>query len=93
VTEEFYEFEEHTYDRLRATGISAWSVLDVLHGGALVRRHIGSALQVAGRDRVGLWLVVSLMETNRDDRYTVIGARLLDEQEIAAIVRMRGDQR
>ena len=89
--EEFYEFQDDTYERLRVAGISPRSALEVLHGGAVVRRHIGAALQVAGRDRSGTWLAISLIETNVDDRYTVTGARLLDQKEIAAIARMRGE--
>lgn len=90
--EEIYEFSDATYERLDAAGVSALQVLAVLHGGgAVVRRHIGSALQIAGRDRAGVWLAVGLVETS-DDRYTVTGARRLDDDENAVIARLRKDQ-
>jgi hypothetical protein len=91
VPEEFYEFSDATYERLDAAGVRPLQVLDVLHGGAVVRRHIGAVLQVAGRDRAGGWLAVALIEIG-DDRYTATGARRLDDDEIAAIARMRGEQ-
>ncbi|MFD0522495.1 hypothetical protein [Paractinoplanes durhamensis] len=55
-----------------------------------MRRHIGAVLNVAGRDRQGRWLAVALIELDplRDDQYTVVGARYLDEAEIAAIEHM-----
>jgi hypothetical protein len=87
-----YEFGDGTYDRLDAAGVSALSVLQVLRGGAMVRRHIGAVLHVAGRDQRGRWLAVSLIESDVDDRYTVVGARELDAEEIDAVRRMRGEQ-
>jgi hypothetical protein len=87
-----YEFGDGAYDRLDAAGVSALSVLQVLHGGAAVRRHIGAVLHVAGRDQRGRWLAVSLIESDVDDRYTVVGARELDAKEIDAVRRMRGEQ-
>jgi hypothetical protein len=91
VPEETYEFDDVTYERIAQAGVIALSVLDVLYGGAVVRRHIGAVLQVAGRDRAGTWLAVALIETV-DDRYTVAGARRLDDAEITAIARMRGER-
>ena len=68
------------------------AVTDVLYSGRTVRRHIGASMQIAGRDRMGVWLAVALVE-GADDQYIVTGARLLDEHEIAAIGRrMRGTQ-
>ena len=57
---------------------------------AVVRRHIGAVLTVAGRDRQGRWLAVAMIELDphRDDQYTVAGARYLDDAEIASIERM-----
>jgi hypothetical protein len=49
-------------------------------------------LHVAGRDQLGRWLAVSLIESDVDDRYTVVGARELDAEEIDAVRRMRGEQ-
>jgi len=66
-------------------------VTDVLYGGWVVRRHIGAFLQVAGQDRDGTWLAVALIEDD-DDQYTVTSARQLDEDEIRAIARMRGER-
>jgi len=63
----------------------------VLYGRGRVRRHIGASLQVAGQARDDTWLVVGLVE-GPDDEYTVTGARYLDDDEIAAITRMRGDR-
>ncbi|MGH3661046.1 MAG: hypothetical protein ACRDT8_26895 [Micromonosporaceae bacterium] len=57
-----------------------------------MRRHIGASLQVAGQNRDGEWLAVALIEGD-DDAYTVISARWLDNGEVAAVARMRGDGR
>lgn len=90
--EEVYAFTERTYVNLAKAHVSPLSVMDVLYGQGRVRRHIGASLQVAGRDRDGAWLVVALVE-GVDDEYTVTGARYLDDDEIAAIERMKGDRR
>ncbi|WP_232323638.1 hypothetical protein [Catenuloplanes japonicus] len=60
----------------------------------VVRRHIGAVLSVAGRDRQGRWLAVALIELSpdRDDQYLVVGARYLDETEVASITRMMKGQ-
>jgi hypothetical protein len=92
VPEENYEFGDGTYDRLDRHGVSPLQVLQVLHGGARARRHTGAVLQVAGVDQRGRWLVVVLVETSVDDRYTVVSAREMDTAEIAAVRRMRGEQ-
>ena len=89
--EEVYAFTERTYANLAKAHVSPLSVMDVLYGRSVVRRHIGAGLQVAGRDRDGTWLAVALIE-GADDEYTVTGARYLDDEEIAAIERMRGDR-
>ena len=91
VPEENYEFGDGTYDRLDRNGVSAWQVLQVLHGGERARRHTGAVLQVAGTDQHGRWLMVSLIEGAIDDRYTVVSARSLDDAEIDAVRRMRGE--
>jgi hypothetical protein len=57
-----------------------------------VRRHIGAALQVFGQDRAGTWLAVALVEEETDDRYTVSSAWCLDDDEIAAIIRVRKER-
>jgi len=92
VPEEVYTFTERTYDNLAKAGVNPLAVTDVLYGGAVGRRRIGAALQIAGRDRGGTWLGVALIEED-DDEYTVTSARYLDADEIAAISRMRGEQR
>jgi hypothetical protein len=74
VPEESFAFTDRTYERLAAAGISPLSVLDVLHGGLVVRRHIGAVLQIAGQDRAGVWLAVASFEHD-DDQYTVTAAR------------------
>jgi hypothetical protein len=90
--DEVYAFTERTYASLAKAHVSPLSVLDVLYGPVRVRRHIGASLQVAGRDRGGTWLVVALVE-GVDDEYTVTGARYLDDDEVEAVERMRGDRR
>lgn len=91
VPEETYAFTERTYANLGDAHVSPLSVMDVLYGRQVVRRHIGASLQIAGRDRSGQWLVVALIEGS-DDEYVVTSARYLDDVEIAAIARMRGEQ-
>jgi hypothetical protein len=91
VPEEIYTFTDETYENLARAGVNPLAVTDVLYSGRLVRRHIGSSLQIAGQDRTGTWLAVALVEED-DDRYTVTSARYLDSDEIAAIRRMRGEQ-
>jgi hypothetical protein len=87
VPEEFYEFDEGTFERLARAGVSPQAVIQVLYGDRpVVRRHIGAALQIAGQDNTGNWLAVSLIE-GRDDRYVVTGGRYLDEDEIAVVSR------
>jgi hypothetical protein len=66
-------------------------VMDVLYGRQLVRRHIGAFLPVAGRDREGAWLVLSLIE-GADDDCVVTSARYLDEEEVAVVERRKGEQ-
>jgi hypothetical protein len=92
MSEETYGFTERTYAKLAETHVPPLSVLEVLHGSPTVRRHIGSSLQIAGRDRAGVWLVVALIE-GADDDYVVTSARYLDDEEIAAVSRLLGGQR
>ncbi|WP_244945163.1 hypothetical protein [Couchioplanes caeruleus] len=87
---EAYVFTDETYDNLLTARMSPLSVMEVLHAHGVVRRHIGSAMQVAGQDRKGDWLVVALIEDS-DDVYTVASARYLDDEEIEAIARIKGD--
>jgi len=89
---EIYGFTERTYVNLAQEHVAPLSVLDVLHGGPTVRRHIGSSLQIAGQDRAGVWLAVALIE-GLDDEYVVTSARYLDDEEIAAVSRLLGGQR
>lgn len=85
--DEIYVFTERTYQRLAEAAVRPLSVTDVLYGPERVRRHVGGALHVAGRDRSGAWLAVVLVE-GEDDEYTVISARHLDAAEIEAVVLM-----
>lgn len=91
VVEENYEFDDDSYTALGAAGV-AWqdAVFVLRQSRPLVRRHIGAVLNVAGRDRQGRWLAVALIELDprRDDRYTVAGARYLDDAEVVSIERM-----
>lgn len=91
---ETYQFEPETYDALAQAGVSPLSVTDVLYGGRVVRRHIGSSLQVAGTDNAGVWLAISMIETD-DDQYVITGARYLAPDEITTLARIfdRKDQR
>jgi len=89
--EEDYEFNDDSYTALGAAGV-AWqdAVFVLRHSRPVVRRHIGAVLNVAGMDRQGRWLAVALIELDpdRDDQYTVAGARYLDDAEVASIMRM-----
>jgi hypothetical protein len=86
--DEEYRFDESAYDALGYASISWQSVLDVLHtSGRTVRAHIGSVLRIAGRDRTGRLLAVALIEED-DDRYLVVAARELHENEAAMIARL-----
>lgn len=89
--EESYTFVEQTYYNLAKAEVNPLSVTDVIYGRHVVRRHIGAFLQIVGRDNRGVWLAVALIE-GADDQYTVTSARYLDDDEIAAVARMRGDQ-
>jgi hypothetical protein len=91
VPDESYVFTDRTYESLAKSEVSPLAVTDVLHSGHVARRHIGASLQIAGRDRTNTWLVVALVEDG-DDQYLVAGARYLDHSEIAAIIRVRGEQ-
>jgi hypothetical protein len=91
MTDEVYEFSERTYENLAKAQVAPMAVLDVLYGQPRFRRHIGSALQVAGLDRSGHWLGVALIETH-DDHYLVTSARYLDADEIATMEQIRGEQ-
>lgn len=62
VPDEIYVFTERTYERLAEATVNPLSVTDVLYGPQRVRRHIGASLQVAGRDRSGTWLAVTMIE-------------------------------
>lgn len=84
---ETYDFSRSS-GRLLLAGVSPLSVLEVLHGGQVVRRHIGSSLQVFGRDRSGVWLAVALVEIE-DDEYEVFGARYMDSDEIVNVEEVR----
>lgn len=92
LVEENYEFNDESYTALGAAGV-AWqdAVFVLRQSRPVVRRHIGAVLNVAGRDRQARWLAVALIELDpqRDDeRYTVVGARYLDDAEVASIERM-----
>jgi hypothetical protein len=86
--EENYEFNDDSYTALQAAGV-AWqdAVFVLRQSRPVVRRHIGAVLNVAGTDRQGRWLAVALIELDpkQDDRYTVAGARYLDDAEVASI--------
>lgn len=86
--EEAYQFDERTYHNLARAGITARSVLDVLHRHPQVRRHIGATLQIFGQDGAGMWLAVALVEVD-DDQYLVSSARALDDDEAAAVRQVR----
>jgi hypothetical protein len=89
VPEESFEFTEATYAKLAANGVSVRSALAVLYGTRRIRRHIGSALHIAGQDQDHVWIVLSLIECD-DDQYRVTNGRYLDDEEIAAVQEMRG---
>ena len=68
-------------------GVSPVAIAEVLYGARVARRDLGASLQMFGQDRDGSWLVGALIEAT--DRYTVYGARYIDEDEIAAIEQIR----
>jgi hypothetical protein len=52
-----------------------------------IRRHIGSVLNIAARDRQGSWIAVALLES-ADDEYLVVSARPLDSDEVTTVTGM-----
>lgn len=92
---ETYDFDDDSYRRIAAAGVDWRDVLFVLHDSApIVRRHLGSIMTIAGRDRTNTlerWLAVSMVELD-DDHYLVAGARYLDAKETASIIRMMKGQ-
>lgn len=91
--EETYTLDEDTYQRLAWADVDPLSVTDILYAGWVMRRHIGSSLQIAGQDRHGDWYAVALVEIT-DDQYLVTGARRLDPDEVTTLAQIRknGDQ-
>jgi hypothetical protein len=89
VPAETYLFTEQSAANLERAGIAPFDVLTALGSRPRVRRHIGSALQILGRDRHGVWLAVALIE-RADDEYEVYGARYLEPDEVEAIERYVG---
>jgi hypothetical protein len=85
--EETYRFDEDSYQRLEAAGISWESVLDVLQARPRWRQHIGAVLRIAAADRGRRWLGVALIE-EADDQFLVVGARELDAAEAEAVRRL-----
>ena len=89
--EESFRFDERSYDALAAAGIRWQDVLEVLRARPRVRHHIGAVLRIAAQTRAGAWLAVAAVEED-DDEYLIVGARELDEAEVAAVRAMiQGD--
>ena len=82
--EDCFRFDERSYDALAAAGIRWQDVLEVLRARPRVRHHIGAALRIAAQTSAGAWLAVAALEED-DDEYLVVGARELDEAEVAAV--------
>lgn len=85
--EETYRFDDGSYDRLLAAGISWQHALHVLRTSPRVRHHIGAVLRVAGSTPDGGVIVVALIE-EADDQYLVVGARRLAGDEAEAVRNM-----
>lgn len=83
--DETYEFNDDSYAALAAAGIAWQDVIYVLHDSRpKVRRHIGSVLNIAARDRRGSWIAVASLES-ADDEYLV---RPLDSDEVTTVTAM-----
>jgi hypothetical protein len=91
VPAETYRFTEQSFGNLARAGIAPFDVSVALESRPRIRRHIGGALQMVGRDRNGRWLAVALIE-HADDEYEVHGARYLEPDEIEAIERYAGEE-
>jgi hypothetical protein len=85
---ETYDFDDDSYLRIAAAGVDWRDVVFVLHDSRpFVRRHVGAVANIAARDRRDAWLAVAAIELD-DDHYLVVGARYLDADETASIIRI-----
>ena len=76
---------------MAAAGIRWQDVLEVLRTRPRVRHRIGKTMRVAAQTSAGTWLAVAAVEED-DDEYLIVGARELDEAEVAAVRAMiQGD--
>jgi hypothetical protein len=81
---ESFRFDERSYDTLAAAEIRWQDALEVLRAHPRVRHHIGAVLRIAAQTSTGVWLAVACVEED-DDEYLVVGARQLDDAEVAAV--------
>lgn len=79
-----FRFDERSYDALAAAGIRWQDVLEVVRARPRVRHHIGAVLRIAAQASDGTWLAVAAIEED-DDEYLIVGARELDEAEVASV--------
>jgi hypothetical protein len=87
VVDEWYVWDETSYDSIVAAGLRWQVVQEVLRARPRIRTHTGAVLRVAARAGDGRWIVVALVEQG-DDEYLVVSARLLSPAEATAAVRM-----
>jgi hypothetical protein len=80
-----FRFDDRSYDALAAAGIRWQDALEVLRARPRVRHHIGAVLRIAAQTTAGRWLAVAAVEEDDDDEYLIVGARELDEAEVAAV--------
>ncbi len=83
-----YEWDDDSYTNLHAAGVDWRDVLHVLYRShPKVRSHLGAVLRIVALARDGRLLAVALIELD-DDRYRVVGARWLGDDEQHAVRRM-----
>lgn len=83
-----YEWDDDSLANLQAAGVDWRDALHVLyHARPRVRSHLGAVLRLVAPARDGRYLAVALIEVG-DDRYRVVSARWLDEDEQQAVRKM-----
>jgi len=85
--DEFYVWDEASYDAVAAAGLSWQLVQQILRTRPRIRTHVGAVLRILAQAPDGRWIVVALIEQT-DDEYLVVAARPLDADETDAAQRM-----
>ena len=87
MVEEYYVWDEASYDTVAAAGLDWQLVQLILRTRPRIRTHIGAVLRVVAQAPDRRWIVVSLIEQT-DDTYLLVAARELDAEESTAAQRM-----